>query len=122
MQLPKSVRFVVIGAGVHGLSTAYHLAKELKARGEGSGEDILIVDKTGIAAGASGHRLRRRAQQLLPAGNVRADGRQRRGLGVRPGRVPLQLGRLHGARAGGPGVRPERGRERQERIGYERTL
>ncbi len=54
MELPKSVRFVVIGAGVHGLSTAYHLAKELKARGEGSGEDILIVDKTGIAAGASG--------------------------------------------------------------------
>src|SRR5215210_9482698 len=54
MELPKSVRFVVIGAGVHGLSTAYHLAKELKARGEGSGEDILIVDKTGVAAGASG--------------------------------------------------------------------
>src|SRR6187431_3258408 len=54
MELPKNVRFVVIGAGVHGLSTAYHLAKELKARGEGSGEDILIVDKTGIAAGASG--------------------------------------------------------------------
>ena len=54
MELPKSVRFLVIGAGVHGLSTAYHLAKELKARGEGSGADILIVDKTGIAAGASG--------------------------------------------------------------------
>ena len=43
MELPKSVRFLVIGAGVHGLSTAYHLAKELEARGEGSGEDILIV-------------------------------------------------------------------------------
>src|SRR5262249_53523626 len=54
MELPKSVRFLVIGAGVHGLSTGYHLAKELEARGEGSGEDILIVDKTGIAAGASG--------------------------------------------------------------------
>ena len=37
MELPKSVRFVVIGAGVHGLSTAYHLAKELKARGRGIG-------------------------------------------------------------------------------------
>ena len=33
MDLPKSVRFLVIGAGVHGLSTGYHLAKELKARG-----------------------------------------------------------------------------------------
>jgi glycine/D-amino acid oxidase-like deaminating enzyme len=54
MELPTSVRFLVIGAGVHGLSTGYHLAKELEARGEGSGEDILIVDKTSIAAGASG--------------------------------------------------------------------
>jgi glycine/D-amino acid oxidase-like deaminating enzyme len=54
MELPKRVRFLVIGAGVHGLSTAYHLAKELEARGDGSGADILIVDKTGIAAGASG--------------------------------------------------------------------
>jgi glycine/D-amino acid oxidase-like deaminating enzyme len=54
MSLPKSSRYLVIGAGVHGLSTAYHLAKELKASGEGSGADIIIVDKTGIAAGASG--------------------------------------------------------------------
>jgi glycine/D-amino acid oxidase-like deaminating enzyme len=54
MELPKSARFVVIGAGVHGLSTAYHLACELKARGAGSGEDVIVVDKTGIAAGASG--------------------------------------------------------------------
>jgi methylglutamate dehydrogenase subunit A len=54
MDLPKSARFLVIGAGVHGLSTAYHLARELKARGEGSGADILLVDKAGIAAGASG--------------------------------------------------------------------
>ena len=54
MQVPKSTRYLVIGAGVHGLSTAYHLAKELKARGQGGGEDILVVDKTGVAAGASG--------------------------------------------------------------------
>jgi glycine/D-amino acid oxidase-like deaminating enzyme len=54
MELPKSARFVVIGAGVHGLSTAYHLACELKARGAGSGADVVVVDKTGIAAGASG--------------------------------------------------------------------
>jgi len=49
-----SARFVVIGAGVHGLSTAWHLAKELKARGLGSGEDVLVLDKTGIGAGPSG--------------------------------------------------------------------
>lgn len=54
MQLPKKTPYLIVGAGVHGLSTAWHLAKELKARGKGSGEDILIVDKTGIAAGASG--------------------------------------------------------------------
>ncbi len=44
----------MIGAGIHGLSTAYHLALELKARGKGTGTDILIVDKTAVAAGASG--------------------------------------------------------------------
>jgi hypothetical protein len=54
MGLPSHTRFLIIGAGVHGLSTGYHLALELRARGKGSGSDILIVDKTGIAAGASG--------------------------------------------------------------------
>jgi hypothetical protein len=29
MQLPTRASYVVIGAGVHGLSTAWHLAKEL---------------------------------------------------------------------------------------------
>lgn len=53
MVQPKSIKYVIIGSGVHGLSTAYHLAVALKARGQGSGEDILI-DKTSIAAGASG--------------------------------------------------------------------
>ena len=52
--LPKSIPYLIIGAGVHGLSTGWHLAKELKARGRGSGEDVVIVDKTGVAAGASG--------------------------------------------------------------------
>ena len=52
--LPKSIKYLIIGAGVHGLSTGWHLAKELKARSKGSGDDILIVDKTAIAAGASG--------------------------------------------------------------------
>jgi glycine/D-amino acid oxidase-like deaminating enzyme len=52
--LPKSIKYLIIGAGVHGLSTGWHLAKELKASGKGAGEDILIVDKTSVAAGASG--------------------------------------------------------------------
>jgi methylglutamate dehydrogenase subunit A len=44
--LPASVKHLVIGAGVHGLSTAWHLAK--------GGEEVLVVDKSGVAAGASG--------------------------------------------------------------------
>ena len=44
--LPSSVPVLVVGAGVHGLSTAWHLAKK--------GEQVLVVDKSGVAAGASG--------------------------------------------------------------------
>jgi len=44
--VPTSVRHLVIGAGVHGLSTAWHLAE--------AGEDVLVVDKSDVAAGASG--------------------------------------------------------------------
>jgi len=29
-------RYVIIGAGIHGLSTAWHLARELRARGLGA--------------------------------------------------------------------------------------
>ena len=54
MPIPAHTKYLVVGAGVHGLSTAYHLARELRARGKGSGSDILVVDKTGVAAGASG--------------------------------------------------------------------
>jgi glycine/D-amino acid oxidase-like deaminating enzyme len=44
--LPASVPTLVIGAGVHGLSTAWHLAR--------AGERVLVLDKTDVAAGASG--------------------------------------------------------------------
>jgi len=52
--LPTHSRYVIVGAGIHGLSTAWHLARELRARGLGGGEDILVLDKRGIGAGASG--------------------------------------------------------------------
>ena len=42
----RTAAYLVIGAGVHGLSTAWHLAQQ--------GEQVLVVDKTGVAAGASG--------------------------------------------------------------------
>jgi glycine/D-amino acid oxidase-like deaminating enzyme len=54
MAVPSGVKYAIIGAGIHGLSTAYHLARKLKETGRGSGKDILVVDKTAIAAGASG--------------------------------------------------------------------
>ncbi|QMU62348.1 MAG: FAD-dependent oxidoreductase [Gammaproteobacteria bacterium] len=54
MGIPKHSKYLIIGAGIHGLSTAYHLALQLKANGQGSGKDILVVDKSGIAAGATG--------------------------------------------------------------------
>ncbi|MFT4520395.1 MAG: glycine/D-amino acid oxidase-like deaminating enzyme, partial [Halioglobus sp.] len=54
MAVPKHSPYVIVGAGIHGLSTAYHLALELKARGKGSGTDIIVLDKTGVSAGATG--------------------------------------------------------------------
>jgi glycine/D-amino acid oxidase-like deaminating enzyme len=44
--LPPSASNLIVGAGVHGLSTAWHLAL--------AGEDALVVDKSHVAAGASG--------------------------------------------------------------------
>ena len=52
--LPKSAKYCIIGAGVHGLSTAWHLAKQRRAEGRGSAADIVVLDKTTVAAGASG--------------------------------------------------------------------
>ena len=63
MALPERIEYFIIGAGVHGLSTAYHLGKYLKAKGQGDGSDILVVEKSGIAAGASG----------VACGNVRCN-------------------------------------------------
>ena len=54
MAIPTHCKYMIIGAGIHGLSTAYHLAKELRSRRLGSGKDIFVIDKTAIGAGASG--------------------------------------------------------------------
>lgn len=53
MSTPTSAKYLIVGAGVHGLSTAYHLAVALKAKGEAANQ-ILVLDKQDIAAGASG--------------------------------------------------------------------
>src|SRR5437762_13320189 len=54
MQVPSRSPYVVVGAGIHGLSTAYHLAKELRTRRLGSGADIVVLDKRSPGSGASG--------------------------------------------------------------------
>ena len=54
MTLPASARFVVIGAGIHGLSTAWHLGVELERAGRFHDGDIVVIDKNGVGAGASG--------------------------------------------------------------------
>ena len=54
MTAPATSPYVVVGAGIHGLSTAYHLALELRARGRGDGGDIVVVDKATPGAGATG--------------------------------------------------------------------
>jgi len=55
--LPNAADYVIIGAGVHGLSTSMHLAERLRARGRSVGANgtrIVVFDKTDVGAGASG--------------------------------------------------------------------
>ncbi len=54
MAVPEHADFVVIGAGIHGLSTAWRLAQRLVDQGEEVGGRIVVLDKSGIASGASG--------------------------------------------------------------------
>ncbi len=54
MAFPTKAKYVIIGAGIHGLSTAWNLAEKLEAKGQGGGQDIVVIDKDGIASGASG--------------------------------------------------------------------
>ncbi len=52
--LPESATYVIVGGGVHGLSTAWHLAMQLERRGTGGGGDVLLLEKTAPGAGATG--------------------------------------------------------------------
>jgi methylglutamate dehydrogenase subunit A len=45
--------FVIVGAGIHGLSTAYHLAQLLTENGR-SGRDVLVLEKGRVGGGATG--------------------------------------------------------------------
>ncbi len=107
MTTENGARYVIIGAGIHGLSTAWHLARRLRASGKGDGGDVLVVDKTGCRGGRVRRRLRGGAQQLLPARDAGADGALGRGLGVRSGGVRLPR---RGIRADRPGGHAQRRR------------
>src|SRR4051812_47584487 len=55
--LPAKAAYVIIGAGIHGLSTAFHLAERLRGNGKtigANGTRIVVLDKSGVGAGASG--------------------------------------------------------------------
>ena len=54
MAFPQSADIVIIGAGIHGLSTAWRLAEIEKEGGREIDGRIVVVDKDGIAAGATG--------------------------------------------------------------------
>lgn len=54
MAFPAHADFVIVGAGIHGLSTAWRLADRLRDAGEEVDGRIVVLDKSGIAAGASG--------------------------------------------------------------------
>ena len=49
MSLPKKAKIVIIGGGIHGLSTAWKLSETYKNSG-----DIILLEKKDTAAGASG--------------------------------------------------------------------
>ena len=47
--LPTKAKVVIIGAGIHGLSTAWHLSQKYKNE-----NDVVVLEKSNVAAGASG--------------------------------------------------------------------
>ena len=54
MSLPSQAKYVIVGAGIHGLSTAWRLAERLTESGESVEGQIVILEKSGISAGATG--------------------------------------------------------------------
>ena len=54
MSIPSHCDYVVIGAGIHGLSTAWRLAEHLQDQGHSAEGRVVILDKAGIASGATG--------------------------------------------------------------------
>ncbi len=54
MAFPDRADYVIVGAGIHGLSTAWRLAQRLAESGEEVEGRVIVLEKSSIAAGASG--------------------------------------------------------------------
>ena len=50
MNLPESVKFVIMGDEIHGLSRAGHLAKDLKTSGKAKASevDVVLLDRSQV--------------------------------------------------------------------------
>ena len=84
MSLPRSTRYLVVGAGIHGLSTAYHLGKELPhARHWAPAPTSSSSRRPRPGAGASGIACGVVRNNYFQPAMQRADAGLRRGLGVR---------------------------------------
>ena len=102
MAVPARSPYVIIGAGIHGLSTGYHLALQLKATGKGDGRDIIILDKSGICSGATGiacgvirNNYFQPAMRELMAHSVNIWGKRPRDLQLPPRGVHADQLRIH---------------------------
>ena len=54
MTIPVKVDYLIIGAGIHGLSTAWHLCKKLSKKGQLKDNSVVVIEKSKVASGASG--------------------------------------------------------------------
>ena len=53
MSLPSNCEYLIIGAGIHGLSTAWHLSKKLASKGQLKENSVVVLEKTKVGEGAT---------------------------------------------------------------------
>ena len=46
MSLPSKCEYLIIGGGIHGLSTAWHLCKKLSSKGQLKEDSVVVIEKT----------------------------------------------------------------------------
>ena len=94
-QVPASIRrYAVIGAGIHGLSTAWHLAMELEAKRHGLRQGHRCAGQDRPGRRRQRHRLRLRAQSLHDRAAACDPAPLGRCVDLRPRRLWLPAGGL----------------------------